>query len=191
MTVGVIYRVAEGAVLVSDGRITHDGEIASESARKCFMCGLSTAVIVAGDIGPLWRRLQERPPKTFRAFRDAVDADTDDTDWLAYDRRSGRMWLSDVRITIPFAAVGSGATLATGALEALPCCEDDRGRRGCGREGRARCLPPSRPCAAGASARSSCGARFRARRVARRHWVGRCNGNGNPHRGGCGLPRRS
>jgi 20S proteasome alpha/beta subunit len=120
MTVGVIYRVAEGAVLVSDGRITHDGEIASESARKCFMCGLSTAVIVAGDIGPLWRRLQERPPKTFRAFRDAVDADTDDTDWLAYDRRSGRMWLSDVRITIPFAAVGSGATLATGALEALP-----------------------------------------------------------------------
>lgn len=119
MTVGVVYRVSGGAVLVSDGRVTHGGEVVSDTAQKCFLCG-PVGVIVAGEIGPLWRRLQERPPRTFKAFREAVDAESLSVEWLAYDPRSRSIWLSDVRISAQFAALGSGSSLALGALEVLP-----------------------------------------------------------------------
>ncbi len=123
MTVGVAYRVpGVGAVLVSDGRITNEGTIESDSERKLFECG-PIAVIVAGDIGPFWRRMQAQPPKTFRSFMAAWDASEDDSDYLAYDRRSGHMWVSDVRIPSLFAAVGSGSHFALGALEAMPAAK--------------------------------------------------------------------
>jgi len=120
MTVGVAYRVPGlGAVLVSDGRITHSDEIVSDHARKFVVCG-STAAVLAGTVGALWRQLQEKPPRSFAALRAAVAADPDETDWLAYDRRSDRLWAGEVRLVQPFAAIGSGASLALGALEALP-----------------------------------------------------------------------
>lgn len=118
MTVGVIYRVPAGAVLVSDGRVTHIGEIVSDVERKNFLCG-DMAIIVSGEIGQFWRRMQEKPPKTWRAFRAAFDASEDDSDWVAYDRRGGRLWLGDVRIASPYIAVGCGSSTALGALDVL------------------------------------------------------------------------
>ena len=121
MTVGVAYRVPGlGAVLVSDGRVTDQHcELVTDSARKFVLAG-ATACIVAGEIGPVWRQLQERPPRSFRAFREALESSVDDTDYLAYDRRADRLWVGDVRLFQPFAVIGSGATLALGALEAMP-----------------------------------------------------------------------
>lgn len=120
MTVGVAYRVpGQGAVLVSDGLITHDGAIISNMARKHVLCG-STVVLVAGEIGQLWRELQERPPRSFAAFLTAVASSSDDTDWLAYDRRSDRLWLGNARLSQAFATLGSGDSVALGALDAMP-----------------------------------------------------------------------
>ena len=121
MTVGIAYRVPElGAVLVSDGRISRDGCGAlTNDARKFAVCG-PIGVLVAGEIGAFWRQLQESPPRSFAGFRKAVDATKEDTEWLAYDRSSGRLWLGDVRVAGLFTAIGSGDTLALGALEALP-----------------------------------------------------------------------
>lgn len=121
MTVAAGYRVPSvGAVLVADGRVTHDGEIISDSETKLVVCG-ATVVAVAGTIGPCWRKLQAQPPKSYAAFLKAVDEfEEADVDWLAYDRSTGRLWLGDVRITSPFATLGSGSSLALGALEALP-----------------------------------------------------------------------
>lgn len=120
MTVGVAYRVpGVGAVLVSDGRITHDGELVSDNARKYVLCG-ATAVIVSGEIGQAWRRLQEKPPRSFAALRTAIVESKEDNDWLAYNRSNDQLWLGEVRISGPFATLGSGASLALGALEVLP-----------------------------------------------------------------------
>lgn len=119
MTVGVGYRVPGlGAVLVSDGRITHDGEITTDTARKHVICG-ATPVLLAGDVGPSWSVLQTKPPRTFAALRKAIETAEDDTDWLAYDRGSDRLWLGHLRLGARFAALGCGASLALGALEAL------------------------------------------------------------------------
>jgi len=116
MTVGIAYRVpGEGCVLVSDGRITCDGEILTDTARKFVICG-STAAVLAGTVGALWGRLQDTPPKSFAALREAVEASDDDTDWLAYDRKGDHLWLGDVRLTTPFACIGTGASTAHGAL---------------------------------------------------------------------------
>lgn len=120
MTVGVAYRVPGlGAVLVSDGRITHEAEIVSESERKYVICG-STACLVSGTVGHEWRKLQDHPPRSFKAFREALAELEDENDWLAYDRRSDRLWSGGLRLTQAFATLGSGASLALGALEALP-----------------------------------------------------------------------
>lgn len=120
MTVGIAYRVpGVGAVLVSDGRITHDGHIVSDTERKYVLCG-STVVLVSGDIGQLWRELQQKPPRSFSAFLAAAAASEDDTDWLAYDRRSDRLWLGDVRLSQAFATLGTGDSVALGALDAMP-----------------------------------------------------------------------
>lgn len=118
VTIGVAYRVpGVGAVLAIDGRVTHDGEILTDSERKYIICG-RTPVLISGVVGKVWRSLQEHPPRSFDAFLDAVDEE--ETDWLAYDRRSDRLWLGAVRVAAPFAAVGTGDSLAIGALEALP-----------------------------------------------------------------------
>src|ERR1700748_26490 len=120
MSVCVAYRVpGEGAVLVSDGRVTHDGELVSDHERKFVICG-STVCLVAGDIGPSWRALQEKPPKNFDAFREILDNGKDDTDWVAYDRRSDRLWLGEARVVTPFTTLGCGGSVALGALEVLP-----------------------------------------------------------------------
>lgn len=109
----------KGAVLVSDGRVTHDNEIVTDSERKFVVCG-STACLVSGTVGQVWRQLQEKPPRSFTAFRAQLADSEDETDWLAYDRRSDRLWCGDVRLAHPFAVLGSGASLALGALEAMP-----------------------------------------------------------------------
>jgi 20S proteasome alpha/beta subunit len=120
VTVGVAYRVPGlGAVLVSDGRVTHDQEIVSDVERKFVVCG-ATAVLVSGTVGQVWRQLQERPPRSFAAFRERLAESDDETDWLAYDRRSDRLWAGDVRLGHTFAALGSGGSLALGALEVSP-----------------------------------------------------------------------
>lgn len=120
MTVGVAYRVPpHGAVLVADGRVTHSGYVVASDTRKLVSCG-ATFVIVAGEVGATWRRLQETPPRSFAAFRRAMDGTKEETDWLAYDRTNDRLWSGDVRLSGLFAAVGSGDALALGALEALP-----------------------------------------------------------------------
>lgn len=120
MTVGVAYRVPGlGAVLISDGRVTHDSEIVTDSERKYVICG-ATACLVSGTVGQVWRQLQDRPPKSFAAFRAELAGSSDDTDWLAYDRRSDQLWSGDVRLGHAFATLGSGGSLALGALEALP-----------------------------------------------------------------------
>lgn len=110
---------SKGAILISDGRVTFDGEIVSEHERKFVIAG-TTACIVSGEIGQIWRQLQEKPPRSFAAFRATLATSEDDTDWLAYDRRSDRLWSGDVRLVQPFAALGSGSSLALGALEAQP-----------------------------------------------------------------------
>lgn len=122
MTVGVAYRVpGAGAVLVSDGRITDSasGELISDTARKFVVAGAAFC-IVAGDVGPVWRQLQERPPRTFKAFRSAVETAEEPPDYLAYDRVADRLWDGPLRLSAPFFAIGTGGTFALGALEALP-----------------------------------------------------------------------
>ena len=120
MTVGVAYRVpGQGAVLVSDGRVTQDGHINTDSARKYVKCG-STVVLVAGEIGPVWRRLQEKPPRNMKAFLAMVDEAPDTCDWVAYDRRSDRLWLGGLRLSQAYVTLGSGDALALGALDAIP-----------------------------------------------------------------------
>jgi hypothetical protein len=105
--------------MVCDGRVTHADEIVSDVERKFVVCG-ATACLVSGTVGQVWRKLQERPPRSFAAFRTTLADSSDETDWLAYDRRSDRLWCGDVRLGQPFAALGSGSSLALGALEALP-----------------------------------------------------------------------
>lgn len=120
MTVGVGYRVPGlGAVLCSDGRVTHDDLIVSDSTKKYIVCG-STVVLIAGTVGQVWRQLQERPPRSFAAFREALAAHADEQDWLAYDRRSDRLWSGELQLSAPFGALGTGSSIALGALEALP-----------------------------------------------------------------------
>lgn len=120
MTVAVAYRVpGEGAVLISDGRVTHDGSLVSDHEKKYVVCG-TTVCLVSGDIGPSWRSLQEKPPKNFDAFRAILDDSKDDTDWVAYDRRSDRLWVGETRLVTPFATLGCGGSVALGALEVLP-----------------------------------------------------------------------
>lgn len=124
MTVGVAYRVpGKGAVLVSDGRVTHGTEIVSDHERKYVVCG-ATACLVAGDVGSVWRDLQEKGPRNFKAFRRALEQSDDETEWLAYDRYSDRLWSGHVRLVQPFATLGAGSSVALGALEALPVAKD-------------------------------------------------------------------
>lgn len=120
MTVGVAVRVpGAGAVLVCDGRVVRGGEIESDSEKKFVICG-PTIVLVAGTVGLLWRKLQEKPPKNFKTFRNEVAEHGDETDWLAYDKTNGRLWSGDVQVPGAFATLGSGGSLAMGALEVLP-----------------------------------------------------------------------
>lgn len=120
MTVGVAYRVPGlGAVLVSDGRVTESGALVSDSERKYIVCG-ATAVLVAGVVGQVWRQLQEKPPRNFGAFRETVSGLEDETDWIAYDRRSDQLWLGDARLHRLFGTLGTGAGIALGALDVLP-----------------------------------------------------------------------
>lgn len=129
MTVGVAYRIPSvGAVLVSDGRVTHSGGLVSDSEKKYVVCG-TTVCLVSGVVGPMWRKLQEKPPRSFAAFRDALfeneklEEHEDRTAWLAYDRHRDQLWSGEIRCATAFATLGSGGDLARGALEALPAAK--------------------------------------------------------------------
>ena len=119
MTVGVAYRIpGVGAVMVSDGRVTHDGVICTDSARKYVQCG-PVVVLLSGTVDDTWRQLQDKAPRTFSALR-TILADGDKFDWLAYDPRTDRLHAGGVHVVSAFSAIGSGSSLAIGALEVLP-----------------------------------------------------------------------
>ena len=122
MTICLGYRCSEGAVMACDGRIL-DGDsnhILSDGDKKFVICG-STVAMVAGNFGKLFHRIAANPPKSFAALRAAITENvSDDTEWLAYDKRADRLYLNDIVISRPIAGIGAGAPYGLGALEALP-----------------------------------------------------------------------
>lgn len=123
MTIGLAYRVpGVGAVLACDGRIV-DAEtnaIISDNEKKYVICG-SVTVLVAGNFGKLWARIQTSPPKSYSTLRAAIDENMeDDTEWLMYSRTEDRLYLGDLVIPRPIAGIGAGSPFGLGALEALP-----------------------------------------------------------------------
>jgi hypothetical protein len=123
MTIGLGYRIpGEGAVMACDGRIL-DGDsnhILSDGDKKFVVCG-PTVAMVAGNFGKLFHKIAACPPKSFAALRAAITENvSDDTEWLAYDKRADRLYLNDIVIARPIAGIGAGAPFGLGALEALP-----------------------------------------------------------------------
>lgn len=108
--------------MACDGRVVDadSSTILSDGERKYALCG-TTTVLVAGTVGKLWNRLQAQPPRSYKALRGVLDEHPeDDTEWLAYDRKADRLFMGEVTIPRPIAAIGCGAPFALGALEALP-----------------------------------------------------------------------
>lgn len=124
MTVALAYRIpGAGAVMACDGRVTdaNDSSILSDTERKYAICGPVT-IMLAGSLGKLFVKLQdENPPKTFPALRALIsEHSTDETEWMAYDKKSDRLYLGDVLMGRPIAGIGCGSAYGLGALEALP-----------------------------------------------------------------------
>jgi len=112
----------EGAILACDGRIldAETNEIRIDGDKKYIVCG-STVVMIAGNFGKLFHRIATSPPKSFAGVRAAIDDHVDDdSEWLAYDKRSDRLYLNDIVLGRPIAGIGAGSPFGLGALEALP-----------------------------------------------------------------------
>lgn len=108
--------------MACDGRIldADSNTILSDSDKKFVLCG-STVAMVAGNFGKVFHKITASPPKSFAALRAAITENvSDDTEWLAYDRRADRLYLNDIVIGRPIAGIGAGAPFGLGALEALP-----------------------------------------------------------------------
>lgn len=124
MSVCLAYRIpGEGAVLACDGRVTSnsDSTILSEAEKKYVICGGSSIVLLAGEVGPIWVKLMGTPPKNYKAFRHIVgEHSTHDLEWVTYDRKKDQIIIGDVVSTRPIAGIGCGAPFGLGALEALP-----------------------------------------------------------------------
>jgi hypothetical protein len=122
MTVALGYRIAgEGAVMACDGRILDgDSHILSDGDKKFVICG-PTVAFVAGNFGKLFHKIAANPPKSFATLRAAITENvSDDTEWLAYDKRADRLYINDLVIGRPIAGIGAGSSYGLGALEALP-----------------------------------------------------------------------
>ena len=112
----------EGAVLACDGRILDaaSNTIISDADKKYVVCG-ATVVMIAGNFGKLFYKISSAPPKSFVSLRAAIgDNMDDDAEWLAYDKRTDRLYLDDLLLTRPIAGIGAGSPFGLGALEALP-----------------------------------------------------------------------
>lgn len=123
MTICLSYRVpGEGAILACDGRIldAETNTIMSDADKKYVVCG-ATVVMMAGNFGKLFHEITTSPPKSFAGVRAAIDDNmNDDAEWLAYDKRSDRLYLNDLVLGRPIAGIGAGSPFGLGALEALP-----------------------------------------------------------------------
>ena len=123
VTICLAYRVpGEGAVLACDGRIVDaaTNAIISDADKKYVVCG-PTVVMIAGTFGKLFHKIAASPPKSFSGVRSAIDEHMDDdTEWLAYDKRTDRLYLDDIVLGRPIAGIGAGSPFGLGALEALP-----------------------------------------------------------------------
>lgn len=109
-------------MLACDGRVVDadSNTIYSDSEKKFAICG-SVTVMVAGNFGKLWAKIQASPPKSWTGLRAAIDENMDDdTEWLAYDRKTDRLYLGDVIMGRPIAGIGCGSPFGLGALEAIP-----------------------------------------------------------------------
>jgi len=112
----------EGAVLACDGRIVDaaTNTIISDADKKYVICG-ATVVMISGNFGKLFHKIAASPPKSFTGLRSAIDDHMDDdTEWLAYDKRTDRLYLDDIVLGRPIAGIGAGSPFGLGALEALP-----------------------------------------------------------------------
>jgi len=124
MTVCLAYRVGEKVVLACDGRVTDEsGAIVTDSAKKWLQCGRDV-VLMAGKVGDFWAKAQHRPPSSYQAFRKRLSsAELDEFDWLSYQPDNGCLQQTDTIVSEPYCGIGSGASVALGALDAMQAAE--------------------------------------------------------------------
>lgn len=123
MTICLAYRIpGEGAILACEGRIVDPdtNTIISDADKKYLECG-SVVAMIAGNFGKAFHKIASSGPKSFSSLRAAIDENMDDdTEWLAYDKRTDRLYFNDIVLGRPIAGIGAGAPIGLGALEALP-----------------------------------------------------------------------
>lgn len=118
MTVCVALRLpGVGCAMAADSRIidAHTMAIMSDSQVK-FVVYPQGCVMIAGIITGAWTRFQAQPPKTHKAFLEALPELGDECETLSYHRTSDKLWYDTQTLGRTYAGIGAGSPIALGVL---------------------------------------------------------------------------